>query len=96
MSTLSALNDAIATRRNLALNPCVNMDTTLTIYDPFTSFAGSVQGYITSSQHNIQNLIEARDHQHDDLDRLSQSGAASSSHNQHEDDPGPTGAHNRA
>ena len=43
MNTLSALNDAITTRRNLALNPCVNMETSLEIYDQFMAFAEKVR-----------------------------------------------------
>ena len=96
VNTLSSLNKAIATRRDLALDPCVNAETTAKIDGQFMAFAEKVQGYLTSPQHNIQRFIEARGQHHENLDRLPTSGAASSSHNQHEDNTGPTGAHNRA
>ena len=96
MSTLSALNEAIMTRRILALSPCVNAETTMDICGQLMAFAQQVQGYLTSTQRNIPDLTEARDRQRDDLGRLPPSEAASSSHIQHDENTGPSGAHNRA
>ena len=58
------------------------MDTTMEIYSQMMAFAEQVQGYIRTTQLNMQYLNEARGHRHQGFDRITTSGAASSSQTQ--------------
>ena len=84
VKTLVNARELAVARRDLADNPYVTTETTVENYSQMMAFAEEVQGYIRATQINIQHLSEARSNHHDDFDRITTSGAASSSQTQHD------------
>ena len=90
-NTICSIDEAMAERRKLALNPYVTTATNNEIYDQLMTFAEQAQRYLSSKQHNIQDLRAVRTRHHEELDLPTSKAASSTDDHQHDQQRGPTG-----